>query len=698
MKSYELFLDESGEFKIDEKNPKKNPSLVGGILIKKGALERKAVIKDILQRNDVHMCEISAKSGKEAGDYAIELLGRIKQIAHVVIFENNERLELENDKELYLNIISEGIINLAEKLSLEKADEDIELNVLIATRRDLKFDDPSKKIEKERYDQIILEKIYMRMVEKNLFLSKNFKINIKFASGTKDPYLMLADVVCNTRLTRKSNKFTKEQKVKIEQIFNNSKYMFNVFRSNVQKEISTYISQNNIVDASFKLVELEDGRDKNYLIDLIVNRINGMETDNLRIQIELLSIKIKSLINIQGKLFLVENYLNTLQEKVMRRIKKKDVLISKLNLDISLYLLTIYTHNGNINKCYEKIQESEELLKELNGTWEFLDYYYILKIREAVFYMDCFDFEKVVQTLEEVIERAELVSELIKEIPGCENMTSDVVGKALGTRLQAYTYLIAKDEKYYELAIKDWEKAISQFVSGADKVRQYLYRVNIEVEKGDVKKAIYYLGLSVKENKADFAKILNKIENISGFSKHFSVSAYLKVMATAKEKNDMEIARQMNEALRENKSLFEEYCLNESGKEYNGQKIESKKENLFHPFELIYWNLARYYKNQDNNLAKEYYKKAVNVCDAYKETTLSLVSIAIVCDEIDIIDNPKEAKQELLNRFTTEEQKNIKALEKVINEIKEPIEKIIKKEDKEEIQKQVKEVLKRIKV
>lgn len=508
----------------------------------------------------------------------------------------------------------------------------------------------------------------------------------------------MADVVCNTRITRKSGKFNKEQKEKIESLYNNSKYMFNIFKNDIQKEISKYISQNNIVDASLKLVEIEDGPERNSLINLIINRINNMETDNLRIQIELLSIKIKSLINIQGKIFLVENYLNILQEKIMKKIKKKDPLISKLNLDISLYLLTIYTHSGNINKAYEEILKSESLLNELNGTWEFLDYFYILKIREAVFYMDCFNFEKVSNVLDEVIERAELVASLIKGIPGCENMTSDVVGKAIGTRLQAYTNLICVDDKYYDLAVKDWKMAISQFVSDADKVRQYLYRINIELEKNNIENAILYLEYSVKENKADFSKILEKIEKITGFSRHFSVSAYLKIMAKAMDENKVDIARKMNEAFEKNENLFKEYYLEENGKEYNGKIIKEEKEKLFHPFELIYWSLAKFYKKTDIKLAERYYEKAIKVCDTYDETTLKLVAIAIICDKIDIENNLDKLKEELLDRLTKEEEKNLKPLENLIIYIKEIINNIWKEQDRQKIQNEVQKILDRIKI
>ena len=98
MKSYELFLDESGSFFENEENLKKNPSLVGGVLMRKGAIGKEDVLKKVLKRESVHMCEMIEE--ENIGEYAVGVLERIKQIpAYFVIFENNERLRLSNDKE-----------------------------------------------------------------------------------------------------------------------------------------------------------------------------------------------------------------------------------------------------------------------------------------------------------------------------------------------------------------------------------------------------------------------------------------------------------------------------------------------------------------------------------------------------------------------------------------------------------------------
>lgn len=503
MRSYELYLDESGQF-IDEEKAI-SPSLIGGILVKKGDITidgAQNIMKEVIEKvhgNYVHINDLVNQDKKLAGKVALNIIENLRKIpANLVIFENNELLDFKDDKLLYLNIITEGIINLLEKLSLEKSDT-VELNIIAAVRRDLKVQDDKTIIELEEYSNRIKERIYMKFAEKDIFLSKNCKVNFELSSARKNPKLMLADVVCNTRLTRNSSKFDEAQKEQIEKLFGSSKYIFNVFRANIQKKLSEYLLQNNIVDAIFLMNEVDNTKTKKELINLIINNINTMPNSNLKIQLELLSLKIRSLIDVQRNLLLCEKFLIDLQESIIGKIKVKGFIINKLKLDISLYLLTIYTHLGNNIKSKQQIEISTQELKEISGSWEFFEYYYILKIREAIFYNTCLKNEKALEVLTESIKSYEQVIKAMENIKEFGNVKSDTLAKAVGTRLQIYIDLITpnlnedKKEEYYTKAIEDSEYAISQFVSESDKRRQYGYRCMLEISVGNIEKAQKYL-------------------------------------------------------------------------------------------------------------------------------------------------------------------------------------------------------------
>ena len=121
MRSFELYLDESGKFINEDKAI--TPSLIGGIFVRKDDLVLKKaddIMKEAIKNvpgNYVHINDISKKDLKLSGKVAVDIMQKIKNIpAYVVIFSNKELLDFKDDKLLYLNIMAEGIINLLEKL------------------------------------------------------------------------------------------------------------------------------------------------------------------------------------------------------------------------------------------------------------------------------------------------------------------------------------------------------------------------------------------------------------------------------------------------------------------------------------------------------------------------------------------------------------------------------------------------------
>lgn len=659
MRSFELYLDESGKFINEDKAI--TPSLIGGLLVRKDDLSLKKaddIMKEAIKNvpgNYVHINDISKKDLKLSGKVAVDIMQKIKNIpAYVVIFSNKELLDFKDDKLLYLNIMAEGIINLLEKLSLEKSDA-IELNVVAAVRRDLKINDNRTIIEIDEYSTRIKERIYMKMAEKNLFLSKNCKVNFKLSSARTNPKLMLADVVCNSKLTLNSSKFNDEQKQILNNIFDSSKYVFSVFKPDIQKKISEYLMQNNIVDAIFLLSEENDAKLSKELSTLVVNNINTMPISNLRIQLELLSLKIRSLIDVQRNLLLCEKFLVKLQNEIIGKIKVKDFIINKLKIDISLYLLTIYTHQGDNENSKKQIDISKKELKEINGSWDFLDYYYILKIREAVFYNTCFNNAKSIEILTEVIDKFIKLLKTMNEVEEFSNIKSDMVAKAVGTRLQAYTNLItpntqeALKQEYYQKGIKDSDFAISQFVSEIDKKRQYQYRAMLEISMDNFSEAVKYLIKVVGLTEINFDKFLENVNNISDFSKNFVMMNYFIIMSHALNNKNKQLGDEMYVAYKNNKAIYDEYSLEE--KESSALYENNNKDIYMHPFEIIYWNIGKYIKETDKEMAEKYFDKALEICDKMNEQTIDVLAIAIEADKLIIAKNTDEVRKKLLKRY-----------------------------------------------
>lgn len=694
MRSFELYLDESGKF-VNE-NEAISPSLIGGILVKKEDLsleKAERIMQEALSSvpgKYVHINDLTKINPKLSAKVAVDIMQKIKSIpAHVVIFSNKELLDFKDDKLLYLNIMAEGIVNLLEKLSLEKADS-IELNVIAAVRRDLKIDDDKTVIEIEEYSTRIKERIYMKMAEKNLFLSKNCKVNFKLSSARTNPKLMIADAVCNSKLTINSKKFNDEQRKILNSIYDNSKYIFSVFKPDIQKKISEYIMQNNIVDAIFLLNEENDEKESKELASLVINNINTMPISNLRIQLELLSLKIRSIIDVQRNLILCEKFLVKLQNEIVGKIKVKDFIINKLKLDISLYLLTIYTHQGDNKNSKKQIEISKNELNGINGSWDFLDYYYILKIREAVFYNTCFNNTKAIEILTEVIDKFIKLLKTMNEVEEFSNIKSDMVAKAVGTRLQAYTNLITPNtpeglkQEYYQKSIEDSNFAISQFVSEIDKRRQYQYRAMLELSMEDFDKAVKYLMKVVGLNEINFDKFLANVNNIADFSKNFVMTNYFVIMQYALNNKNKTLGTEMYEAYKNNKEIYAEYSLDE---EESDAVFENNSKDIYiHPFEIIYWNLGKYIKETNKDLAEKYFDKALEICDKMNEQTIDVLAIAIEADKLIISKNVQEDKNKLLKRYADiANNENYKEINEFLGKLKEEFELIQISDDDTEV-------------
>lgn len=708
MRSFELYLDESGEFVNEDKAI--SPSLIGGILVKKDDLsleKAEKIMQEALSSvpgKYVHINDLTKIDQKLSARIAIDIMQNVRAIpAHVVVFSNKELLDFKDDKLLYLNIMAEGIVNLLEKLSLEKADP-IELNVIAAVRRNLKINDDKSIIEAEEYSSRIKERIYMKMAEKNLFLSKNCKVNFKLSSARKNPKLMIADAVCNSKLTINSRKFNDEQRKILNNIYDNSKYIFSVFKTDIQKKLSEYLMQNNIVDAIFLLSEENDEKQSKELVSLVINNINTMPISNLRIQLELLALKIRSIIDVQRNLILCEKFLLKLQNEIIGKIKVKDFSINKLRIDISLYLLTIYTHQGDNENSKKQIEISKKELKEINGSWDFLDYYYILKIREAVFYNTSFNNEKAIEVLTEVIDKFIKLLKTMNEVEEFSNIKSDMVAKAVGTRLQAYTDLITPNtpeelrQEYYKKAVKDSDFAISQFVSEIDKRRQYQYRAMLEISMENFDEAVKYLMKVVGLTEINFDKFLTNVNSIADFSKNFVMTNYFVIMQNALNNKNKSLGTEMYEAYKNNKEIYAEYSLED---DENDVIFENNGKDIYmHPFEIIYWNLGKYIKETNKDLATKYFDKALEICDKMNEQTIDVLAIAIEADKLIISKNIQADKSKLLKRYTDiANNENYKDINEFLDKLKEEFELIeICDDDNEAIRNACKIIAEEIKV
>lgn len=133
--TWELYLDESGEFNDTNLSKYKNVSLVGGYLCTHNQLV-KYVLPGVPDKYHGKDNDFSQKR---------EMLNTVMVPIHengirYVVFENKEKINVVNGNITYLNILAEGICKLMYDLSVEaksNGEENPQLDLTIATRKNV---------------------------------------------------------------------------------------------------------------------------------------------------------------------------------------------------------------------------------------------------------------------------------------------------------------------------------------------------------------------------------------------------------------------------------------------------------------------------------------------------------------------------------------------------------------------------------
>lgn len=622
----ELWLDESGDFQNDS-NINKSPSLVGGVLIEKNKLDTPKII-EILGSEYIHSNEM----GKENfGAYATELLQAIiNHGGQLIIYENQERLEIIDGTITYLNIISEGIIQLLQLLMAEY--EEIDLSIVVAVRLDMEKQDtmPGGIIPYQEYVMRLNEKIMIGLARRAIANHKCWKWDIRLASARNDQRLMLADVVCNSWLTQRSKKFTIEQRELLQKLYVD-KYRFSVFEKSTPAYIKRLIAEGDFAEAIFEVYTSEEKALRNDLLEIIMKRLLTINSEGVRIQLINLKTKIDGLIKIENNLSKSKLLLQEIQNDFIVRMVNSGIDPGIFALDIYLYLFTVHTHEGNIAEAERLISLCEKAIKNLSNRWEGIDYFFMYKIRKAVYQINCFDYYSVCTEMSQIVNTLKETMEIFSIIDGLDNLyhsvKSDALGKALGTRLQAYCFMLRKDAGLYEAAIEDSRNALQEFLFDTDISRQYQYRAQIECEAGHYTEALRYL-LKVEEIELEgedsILQFLSIVSQKQPGVVAFSMMHYTRIMAEAAINREMELADLLYSSLNKQSNLYESIV--------HSNMVD-------HPYEIIAWKLATYHGLKGNITASmKAYDQAIEICFCRPERwTFLAIGLGVIAEKTSIL-------------------------------------------------------------
>ena len=209
MRTYQLFLDESGQFKENNSNGKRkqDPSIVGGYL----ALNKncntywaKKLLKKIKESTSAFSnISIDPFHGMKTADsnlsaFITSLLQELCSDERVCLveFKNERGLDIVNSDITYLNVLTEGIIQLILGL-MKETDNEIHLDIDFAQRVDVTQKEESNKriiqyINQKEYKDRLEERLVLQLEALPKHIQNRFSYDIQCGNANTDAVLMIA--------------------------------------------------------------------------------------------------------------------------------------------------------------------------------------------------------------------------------------------------------------------------------------------------------------------------------------------------------------------------------------------------------------------------------------------------------------------------------------------------------------------------
>ena len=603
MEEYELWLDESGEFENDKKlvHRKMNPSLIGGILFKKGAFSQTQAKKLI--------GGIAIHSNEENKEDVFERFKRIvKENVIIVEISNKECIRVLDSNITYQNIMAEGLIQIITKLARSNRNRKFHVNILIAQRGDCTNEDKNRKVVSiEQYERRMKERMILEGYEKNI---PSECWTIQTADARKDERLMIADTIFKSFLTR-NTKFKGEMGEYINRIYEDEDrtWKFSVFETSLANSLNRFLLDGRFGEAVICLCQSENQEFIKTEFIKICEYMANMTYDDIRLQVKIISSRISYYIRITRDytncIALIDNMIHYWIPGI-RQMKDKWICdaADMIELDLQIQKYTIFTHQGAVAET-QRCEKCCDKLMTLNNKMSFekLEYLLMYTNRKIIHKINLFAFEDALKDSNELVARCEGIKEAVSISE--DGIMIAELGKALGTRAQIHMFLIRTHADYYREAEKDALAAKEEFDEISDLKRQDLYLSQIYSEAGQFDEACNIL--CTGDRKTNLKKWLDESEHDP-----YKVYAYVRLMAEGKLKGWEQADR-----------LYAEF---------NQRQIKTDIKadgNKSHPRECIFWKLGTYYANIDNmRAALECYEEAL-YCYEEKSLTLYVIGYAI---------------------------------------------------------------------
>ena len=551
MKTYNLFLDESGQF-IENKNGTGRPAIVAGYIVEnlnsnadtwaQGLLEQTKNSNAFFNKINIERFHALEDTSPAMSECNVSLMKKVvKQNIRLVSFQNVHGMYIVDSDKTYLNVFAEGLVKLIRHL-LAETDDFIQLHVTYAHRiYVVKKDISSAPIPPTEYTERIRERVSLRLGR----LPQEEKNRLKFDFEKKDDFdgneakyyapLKIADAVC-AAFRGKRDSLTPEQ---IRRITTLKCLEFSVLENETWNLIQDFIAEDRLADAIYTwcihLTEKELLHNEYHFYDLLTQKIHSMNSTGVSAQFQVLSKLIGSFVD-RREFAIANKVMEPILNTVYPRLEKSGINIARPCFDIWFYRLTTATHEGDTPTEVTAIKECDDLQKKINWTYEDLNYLILYKLRKVEHLKNNFEFKGAETVLKELIatmKQAKSCLELIDEYRKDEykNIKSVTLGKLYGSLVGTQVYMIQEKNNLIDETRINSNKAIENFTDEIDIQRQYQMRAQAEYSIGNYTEALNWLkksaGIPVDASTGNLVTTFVEHWNV------FGLMHYAKIMEAA---------------------------------------------------------------------------------------------------------------------------------------------------------------------
>ncbi|TWS95560.1 hypothetical protein [Streptococcus sp. sy018] len=642
MKQFELWLDESGKFD-ETSNSKELYSFVGGVLVDKEQIKH---IDFSLLLNNSQYNHAMTLSPKQKKQYVFPKLIELKKQtnARYVYFENIEYLGTGDNRELYLQVMAEGLLQLVQLLEAKYGN--VHLNITIASRVAQKDGQDFVHIKEEEYSQTFREVLKQRKERNEIAITHGSQVHFHLERATQSQKLIIADFASNTRRIYKRQIFRDaNSRCLFDEIFSDV-LTFSMSELSSDVKIRILLAQNDISEALMEVFLSPTLSKKQDYLQLVVSRMEHLSYRILKSQLKQLSSEILSFIARQDDYQKNIQILEEFEYQLIPFLKTKEFPCEVLEFEVLLQLSDIYLRSGQLLPARQILEKALKLLKEVGSTLENLFILYRVMEKISVLYIDSFQFHQAASLMEEVRHIFKNTLNNIEDFPLIatyfNTLKSEYYGDVLCMEIYAKLFLLPQyhnDDNWIQEIRLLSDEALKHYPNFEGELeRHYQYRSRLEASVSEeplpalnwlIKAALYHHDLTADYSEETIKQFWDRILQQETEISQLFYLMYFSIIIDRSSKYDPNFADKLYEQLL-NHEISHLLFPDSSKKDY--YLIKRDKVADYHPKEIIYWNLANYYVKKE--LFKEaltFYDCSLNICEKKKATiTLQLRMIAIL--------------------------------------------------------------------